>query len=555
MVSTDCLNPTIVQSHWFRVERAERERVERERVERERVERERARQEREKQEREKQERIEQERVEQEHARQERERQERERQERVEQAAQERAEQELLNNRLQPVKTSYHWDLRCMDGTRQSLLNQITASVTNHEGHKDEPNTIWIYGLPGIGKTSLAHSVCANLHEGNHLAGAFFCRRDDPNLSEPRNILPTLIYKLAILLPPFRSIVAESLRNDPNLTPDAMKSSLFVDLVRRLHQFPQRTLVFVIDALDECGNPQNRPSVLKALIDAATAASWLKIIITSRPEVDIHHSFATLTQPLHSQYDLAADKDATSDLRVFTQERFNRVALVRYLGSPWPDQLLFDGAISRAAGLFIFIETIARTLEQCDDPTEHLRATLQDSVGTGLTALYGLYSSILKARILHNRGKFQQVIGVLLITGPYRPLREETIAKLAEVRADLVKMWMAALSALLYREEGANGGIRIRHLSISDFFVSSDCEGDYRVNLEDSNVQLGISCLKTMVEQLCFNICKLEDSRLANADIQDLSSRIEGNISDPLQSIGRITFASFRIMAIRVYGNT
>jgi hypothetical protein len=71
--------------------------------------------------------------------------------------------------------------------------------------------------------------------------------------------------------------------------------------------------------------------------------------------------------------------------------------MQYLESPWPDQLLFDGVISRAAGLFIFIETIARALEQCEDPTERLKATLQDSAGTGLTALYGLYSSILKGR--------------------------------------------------------------------------------------------------------------------------------------------------------------
>jgi len=86
--------------------------------------------------------------------------------------------------------------------------------------------------------------------------------------------------------------------------------------------------------------------------------------------------------------------------------------------------------------------------------------------------------------------------------------------------------------LLYRDEGANGGIRVRHLSISDFFVSGRC--DYQVNLRDANAQLGIACLETMVKQLCFNICKLEDSRLANANIKDLPSRIEQNISDPLQ---------------------
>jgi len=48
------------------------------------------------------------------------------------------------------------------------------------------------------------------------------------------------------------------------------------------------------------------------------------------------------------------------------------------------------------------------------------------------------------------------------------------------------------------------------------------------------VQQGIACLQTMVKQLHFNICKLEDSRLANANIKDLPLRIEQNISESLQ---------------------
>jgi len=43
------------------------------------------------------------------------------------------------------------------------------------------------------------------------------RRDDPNLSEPRNILPTVIHNLATIFLPFRSFVAERLRKDPDLT--------------------------------------------------------------------------------------------------------------------------------------------------------------------------------------------------------------------------------------------------------------------------------------------------------------------------------------------------
>ena len=208
--------------------------------------------------------------------------------------------------------------------------------------------------------------------------------------------------------------------------------------------------------------------------------------------------------------------------------------MRHLLFPWPEPSLFEGVISRAAGLFIFIKTVALVLETCEDPTESLKATLRDSDDTGLISPFGLYSSILKTRIMHSSAKFQRMIGVILTTAAYRPLCEETIAELGSVDPSQVKTWVDDLSSLLYRDDAANGAIRVRHLSISDFFVSDNCEADYRVNLQDANMELGIVCLKKMVEQLCFNICQLEDSRLANADVKDLPTRIKENISDVLQ---------------------
>jgi len=158
----------------------------------------------------------------------------------------------LVRQLKPVETGYHQDRRCMDGTREALLKEITDWLTSGSEQRDalDGKTYWIYGLPGIGKTSLAHSICASLHDHKQLAGAFFCRRDDPNLSEPRNILPTLIHQLAMVLPPFRRIVAEHLREDPYVTPETMKHALFLNFIRKLPHLPGRTLVFVIDALDE-----------------------------------------------------------------------------------------------------------------------------------------------------------------------------------------------------------------------------------------------------------------------------------------------------------------
>ena len=444
------------------------------------------------------------------------------------------EQELLFRRLKPVETSYHRKFRCMDGTRQSLLNRITDWVANNSGQGSvlQRNAYWLYGSPGIGKTSVAHSICASLHERNHLAGAFFCRRDDPNLSEPINILPTFIHKLATIFPPFRTIVAKHLRDDPNLTPESMKGSLFLDVICSLPRLPERTLVFVIDALDECGDAKSRSRLLKALTKAAAQASWLKIIITSRTEVDIQHFFDTLTQSSYVTYDLATDQDASDDLRAFARSQFDSVASVWHFDTPWPKESDFNRVISRANGLFIYIKTLVLSLERDEDPEESLKEALQDSAGSGLESLYTLYSNILKAQIVQKKVEFQRMIGVLLTTSPYRALCDEAIAELAGVKPTLVKKWVDALSSLLYRDEAANRGIRVRHLSVYDFFVSDRC--DYQLNPRDADVQLGVACLDVMTTQLRFNICNLEDSRLANANIKDLPSRVKQNISDALQ---------------------
>jgi RecA/RadA recombinase len=441
------------------------------------------------------------------------------------------DQEVLLKQLNPVETNHDQERLCLDGTRQSILQRIMDWVPNAEegNNAQRKNVYWVYGSPGIGKTSLAHSICARLQDRGQLAGAYFCQRDKENLSEPRNILPTLIYKLARAFPAFRGIAAEHLRKDPNLTPQSMKYTLFVDFIRAVHSPPkQHTLVFVIDALDECNNTQSRRDILKVLTDAAALASWLKIIITSRPEADIIRCFLDTPE----KFDLGTDQETKDDLRTFARSQFASMVSEWHLPPTWPEESLFNRVISQANGLFIFIKTLVLSLQQSIDAEESLKESLEGSAGAGLESLHGLYTSILKAQMMRsNIAEFWRVVAVIT-TAQYRPLREEPIAALAGVKRNLVKKWVDDLSSLLYRDEGANGGIRVRHLSISEYFVSDRC--DYQGNLEDAHAQLGVICLETMVGQLRFNICKLEDSRLANADIKDLQSRIERSIPESLQ---------------------
>ena len=343
------------------------------------------------------------------------------------------------SRLKAVKTDHDRDLCCMEGTRKTLLGQTIAWVTNEPGQTDGRNTYWIYGLPGIGKTSIAHSICASLHDKEQLAGEFFCQRDDQELRDSRNILPTLIRKLAMLFPPYRSIVAEYLRDYPNGTTESMQPTIFIESIRKLARLPKKTLVFVIDALDECGSTQSRSGILNALTEATSHAPWLRVIITSRPEVDIQRFFDGAAQLSHYRYDLITNKETIPDLQNFAEHRFISVASRRCLQSTWLKRLVLDRVVSQAAGLFIFVETLTLAIEHCHEPSKLLGAILQDSSSPGSVALCGLYSRIVRARRVQRNAEFRRVIGVLLITAPYRPLCEETIAELAGVRPDVVKM--------------------------------------------------------------------------------------------------------------------
>jgi len=165
----------------------------------------------------------------------------------------------------------------------------------------------------------------------------------------------------------------------------MRVTLFLEFIRSIpcHSNPD-TLVVVIDALDECGSTQSRADILKVLIDAAALASWLRIIITSRPEVDITRSLGTA-----AKYDLGTDQATTSDLRTFAQYQLDLVASRWSLPTPWPAEFLLNRVVLRANGLFILIKTLVLALKKCNDPDEFLKKALQSSASAGSESLYNL----------------------------------------------------------------------------------------------------------------------------------------------------------------------
>jgi hypothetical protein len=109
-----------------------------------------------------------------------------------------------------------------------------------------------------------------------------------------------------------------------------------------------------------------------------------------------------------------------------------------------------------------------------------------------------------------------------------------LASLTGLDLPIIRSWVDRLSSLLYQDGSKKGGIRVRHLSIIEFLTGPSCPPEFRVDLQQANAELTIYCLATMTKELRFNICDLETSLLANAEIQGLDNVVDQKISDSLQ---------------------
>lgn len=114
----------------------------------------------------------------------------------------------LLDRLNPVhRANFDPDQSCLPGTRVDLLQTILDWATLSE----QPHRLlWLHGLAGSGKSSIASSVATLFYEKDILAGCFFFKRDDPELKKAESFLPTIAYRLALVFSPFQKVLLQAL---------------------------------------------------------------------------------------------------------------------------------------------------------------------------------------------------------------------------------------------------------------------------------------------------------------------------------------------------------
>ncbi|KAG8780932.1 hypothetical protein FRC12_022430 [Ceratobasidium sp. 428] len=432
-------------------------------------------------------------------------------------------------KLKPTDLAgYNPDYRCAEGTRLDPINEL---IDWAQKPKASPRLAWVHGPSGFGKSSIATSLCLWLDDRRTLASSVFCKRDIPELRDPRRVLTAIAYELARRWEPYRKALVTAFRKDPELHLrhfQPLYNALLCEPLRTAPagNQPAGLLVVVVDALDECGDTVARRQLLRCLLDLSRRLSWLRTLVTSRPDPDVQELFARIKPRRYICFDVTK-YDPSADIRVFVQG---------YLGGMvgtegWPNDAV-DRISTRAKGLFIWARTACKFIVDGFDRRKRLDQVLS---GSELADIDLLYTTVIKSSMLDAGGDnmdcMLECLGAVVATAQRTPLSVANLVLLLhnQVSEGVLERVVGSLSSVLYTDQNLNDAIRISHPSFMDFIIDRSRSKELCVDLERQNTLLAECCFGVMVDGLKFNICGLETFDRFNSDVQDLDSRVQAAI--------------------------
>ncbi|PVF95775.1 WD40 repeat-like protein, partial [Serendipita vermifera] len=421
---------------------------------------------------------------------------------------------------------------CLKGTREDILKEINAWVLD----LDAPNILWIQGYPGVGKSAIASTLVSRLQRSRRLGSSFFFQREIPTTTKA--LWKKIAFDLSHRYVTVRAIVIAKLREVEDYSSGVDIDTLFRELIHEPLENSgniqvEKLPVVVIDALDECGGLEGakstqRTRLMRTLILWSKLSKKFKLVVTSRKEYDIGRVFEKAD---HHTIDISIGHTTSSlkDIRTFLENRFTSVTdqYVSLSDEGWPGPQAIDELAQKAAGLFIWAETVIKFIHGGDPKTR-----LNRIMGGNNTGMTGLYSRILDMSFpspdVETVTAFHAVVGTIIFART--PLYASSIAHMLSISRSLLDCICTGLQSVL----DSNGLLRFNHQSFVDFLLDNNGRSSvFLIKQESSDRMLALGCLQTMKKGLKFNICGFESSYVRNRSIEDSEARVEKNVPQHL----------------------
>ena len=407
---------------------------------------------------------------------------------------------------------------CLENTRKETLDSIYQWV-DASGY---PNVLLLIGAAGTGKSTIATTVAGRYQRRRQLGCHIFFLREK---SHPGSVLQSIAYSLAA----YNQTIAESLVNQLKdtgvLGPSNLKTKFDILLREPLYTAAieaREPILIVLDALDECGTPESRQSLINVLRDCLpTLPPNFRIFITSRPDEDItplisKPNFVTMTIDQHSN-------ESKVNVCAYIKFEFDQMRSSRKLNVP--DDCEWDDNIRRlsesADGLFIWASTAVRFVrEERLSRSRCFRNLVSNANSLKLDELYMTVLSHVSKWSEEDKEILRNIFSLILFAK--RPLSDTEIDKILDVEMDTTSDLLSYFHSLVRYERGQP--IRIYHASFYDYLIS--CEGEpWHVDPSVQRAYIASLCFERMGDLLKYNICNIPSSSVLNSYVPDIDNRV------------------------------
>ncbi|CAG7991229.1 unnamed protein product [Penicillium salamii] len=414
---------------------------------------------------------------------------------------------------------------CYPGTRVDLLRQVKDWAQTSED-LEAKFIFWLNGVAGTGKSTISRTIAKHFSSDNSLGASFFFKRGEGDRGTAKYLVTTIARQLARSIPELLPIIEQVTRDSPSIATKTMKQQFDQLIIHPLLKLsacpprshaPTRTIMIVIDALDECEGDNNIRLILQ-LLPQLPRSNMLRlgVFLTSRPELEIRVGFSNIQSHRDFILHRIPKEVIEHDLSLFLHRRFFEIGTKRSLPSDWFNETTIQDLVSLSCPLFIFAATVCRMLEDSRfDPAESLVEILgspkhiSNLDKTYLPVLSRLVHGIHDSkRIQHLVEDFQRIVGPIITL--CSPLSVVSLSQLVDVPETTIRIKLDPLHSVLSVPEDNISPIRLVHLSFRDFLV--DCatrnKTSFGIDPKLAHLNMAIKCISICQKQLRKNICDL-----------------------------------------------
>lgn len=359
------------------------------------------------------------------------------------------------------------------------------------------------GEPGVGKSAIAAQLTQTRKD---IAAYHFCIARQISTVEPNNVLLSLAAQLIKYFPDYGEALVNTVKplflqvkveiNIENIRDSVVQGVVIenlhihypkqaLDIVLRqalaaLPNPPKEPVSILIDSLDEAVTYSNENNLVTLLSSVDDLPSWVRFILTSRPDKQRVLSYFETLKPYYYHLNELSEKNK-KDIHDYVDGRVvSELIQAQIQRFQVQSKALINQITELSQGNFLYTKVLLDDIELGGQPIDNLAA-----LPKSLNELYHNFLLRLKAEW---EGKYQPIFGILTVTKA--PVTEEELANLLSEQLNETELGQRLRVVQQFldvvQNDYAENTYTLFHQSLQDYLTDKEKSGVFHCSPKDGH---------------------------------------------------------------------